>query len=127
MANQTVRSWDPELVPTVAGRTSSPVATCPVEAALEVISGRWTTLVLRELAMGPLTYSTLSRRLPPLSEKVLSERLGKLLRLGVVERRVAAGFPDRVTYQLTESGQAFRPLLIELYRAGECLLSDRRE
>lgn len=63
MAHQTVRHWDVELVPTVEGRTLKPEETCPVEATLNLISRKWSTLVIRELLHGPHTYSQLSEAL----------------------------------------------------------------
>lgn len=123
MAHQTVRTWDAELVPGSAGRTSVPEPECPVEAALAVISGRWSTLIIRELLHGPHTYSELREVMPSLSDKVLSDRLGSLRTQGVVERRVTSGFPSTVTYRLTRSGESLRPLMIELYRTGEILLA----
>lgn len=119
VAHQTVsRRWDPDLVPGEAGRTARPEADCPVEVALAAIGGRWTTLVLRELMHGPLSFSALGAALPQLSDKVLDERLRRLCAQGLVGRRAVAGFPSRVTYALTPSGRQLRPLLIELYRTG---------
>ncbi|WP_100446399.1 winged helix-turn-helix transcriptional regulator [Glycomyces xiaoerkulensis] len=118
-----VRDWDRTLVPTDAGRTDAPDPACPVEAALRVVGGRWTTLVIRELLHGPLSYRDLGRLLPSLSDKVLSERLARLTDLGVAERMEAVGFPTRVTYRLTARGEALRPLMTELYRTGTELLA----
>ena len=122
MAHQTVREWDAELVPTVAGRSDVPNENCPVEAALKVISGRWSTLIIRELLQRDLSYSELHRTLPALSDKVLSDRLASLHELGVVHRVVERGYPNRVTYRLTPRGEELRPLMVELYRVGEALL-----
>jgi DNA-binding HxlR family transcriptional regulator len=119
------RRWDDELVPDEAGRTDRPEADCPVEVALAAISGRWTTLVLRELMGGPLSFSDLGDALPQLSDKVLDERLRRLRGQGLIERRVTEGFPNRVTYTLTPSGVRLRPLLIELYRTGRRLQAGR--
>ena len=119
VAHQTVsRRWDGDLVLDDAGRTDRPDAGCPVEVALAAIGGRWTTLVLRELMQGPLSFSDLSGALPQLSDKVLDERLRRLRSQNLVERRTVNGFPSRVTYSLTSSGRQLRPLLIELYRTG---------
>jgi DNA-binding HxlR family transcriptional regulator len=111
-------SWDREIVPTEAGATTAPTASCPVEVALSAISGRWTTLLLRDLMSGPLTYSQLAARLPTLSDKVLADRLRSLVNEDLVERRAEPGFPVRTYYQLTARGKQLRPLLIELYRTG---------
>lgn len=117
-----VRHWEVDLVPTVEGRTNAPEESCPVEAALKVIGGRWSTLIIRELLHGPISFSEFRTLLPALSDKVLSERLALLTNHRVVERELTPGFPATVTYRLTARGQALRPLMIALYQAGEVLL-----
>jgi DNA-binding HxlR family transcriptional regulator len=84
--------------------------------SLAAISGRWATLVLRDLMAGPRTFGELRAGLPTLSAKVLTERLVSLRRQGIVARVDGR-------YQLTERGQLVRPLLAELYRTGEELLA----
>lgn len=123
MAHQTVSpQWDAELVPTPDGRTHAPAPDCPVEVSLAAISGRWTTLVLRNLMSGDgHSYTELAGSLPQLSDKVLTERLRELVSAGLAERRIAGGFPRRTEYRITERGRELRPLLIELYRTGLAL------
>lgn len=125
MAHQTVSTaWDAELVPTPSGRTDAPTDDCPVEVSLAAISGRWTTLILRELMThGPMSFTHLSERLPRLSDKVLADRLAELADRGLVTRRVVPGFPRRSEYRLTDRGHRLRPLLIQLYRTGMALQS----
>lgn len=120
VANQTVTDvqWDDELVPDDRGRTDAPEPDCPVEVSLTAIAGRWTTLVLRELMNGPLSFGDLRQRLPSLSAKVLTDRLRELEARELIERRAHRGFPVRTSYDLTARGRALRPLLIELYRTG---------
>ncbi|WP_431771976.1 winged helix-turn-helix transcriptional regulator [Streptomyces cucumeris] len=114
--------WDEDLVPSRSGRTRRPEPDCPVEAALAAVSGRWTTLLLRELMGGPRGFTELRALLPELSAKVLSERLRALRERGLVTVERQRGFPVRTRYALTEAGRALRPLLIELYATGEALL-----
>ncbi|MDI2129791.1 winged helix-turn-helix transcriptional regulator [Yinghuangia seranimata] len=116
-------AWDTELVPDPRGRTVRPVAGCPVEVALAAVSGRWTTLVLRELMQGPCSFGDLRGRLPELSAKVLTERLRELEDRGLVGCVRLAGFPVRTRYELTAAGLALRPLLMELYRTGTEVLA----
>ncbi|MBB5905989.1 winged helix-turn-helix transcriptional regulator [Actinoalloteichus hymeniacidonis] len=97
---------------------TEPVDDCPVEIALAAISGRWTTLVLRELLHGERSFGELRAALPRLGAKVLTERLTEAVRRDLVEREVHRAFPVRVTYRLTPAGRALRPLLISLYRTG---------
>ncbi|MFJ8011359.1 winged helix-turn-helix transcriptional regulator [Streptomyces sp. NPDC096339] len=119
--------WDTELVPDDSGRTRRPEPHCPVELALTAVSGRWTTLVLRELMGSPLSFGALSARLPDISPKVLTERLRALEAQGLALRERLPGFPVRTRYGLTPSGAALRPLLVELYRTGVELAATERE
>lgn len=128
MAHQTVTpTWDEELVPTPNGRVGSPSPECPVEVSLAAISGRWTTLLLRELMSGDArTFTELSQSLPNLSNKVLTERLTELVDAGLVVRTVSRGFPCRNWYRITARGLKLRPLLLELYRTGLALQSQTK-
>lgn len=99
-----------------------------MEQALSAISGRWTTLVLRELlSHGPLPFTALARRLPALSDEVLTDRLSALVASGLVERQLTSGFPARSQYRISERGLLLRPLLVQLYRTGAALLAHRSE
>ncbi|MER5497902.1 helix-turn-helix domain-containing protein [Streptomyces sp. NPDC002561] len=93
-----------------------------MEVALTAVSGRWTTLLLRELMEGPRSFTELRSLFPELSPKVLSERLRALRERGLVTVERRRGFPVRTRYDLTEAGRALRPLLVELYATGERLL-----
>lgn len=128
MAHQAVSTrWDEELVPTPSGRTAAPSSGCPVEVSLAAISGRWTTLVLRNLMHGGgHSFTELAESLPDLSDKVRIERLRHLVSSGLVERRLTSGFPRRTEYRITARGRRLRPLLIELYRVGLALQRDER-
>jgi DNA-binding HxlR family transcriptional regulator len=96
---------------------TAPSPSCPVEVSLAAVSGRWATLVLRDLMSGPRTFGELRAGLPTLSAKVLTERLVSLRRQGIVTR-------TNGRYELTERGRLLRPLLAELYRTGEALLAE---
>ncbi|MGN6036659.1 winged helix-turn-helix transcriptional regulator [Brevibacterium casei] len=111
-------------MPTASGRTLAPSMDCPVEVALAAISGRWTTLVLRNLMSGDAySYTDLAESLPRLSDKVLTERLHELVTAGLVTKSTTNGFPQQTEYRLTERGRELRPLLVELYRTGLALQS----
>lgn len=116
-----METWDTELVPDERGRTSRPEADCPVEVALAAISGRWTTLVLRELMHGPRSFSELRASLPTLSAKILTERLTGLTDRDLAVRERTTGFPSRTQYRLTGRGLALRPLLVTLYEVGAAI------
>ncbi|WP_404351451.1 helix-turn-helix transcriptional regulator [Phycicoccus jejuensis] len=78
---------------------------CPVAKAMEVLDERWTLLVVRELLCGSTHFNDLRRGVPRMSPTLLSKRLRRLERAGVVERRVVGG---RTSYHLTRSGQELR-------------------
>jgi DNA-binding HxlR family transcriptional regulator len=84
--------------------------------SLAAISGRWATLVLRDLMASPRTFGELRAGLPALSAKVLTERLVSLRDQDLVTKVDGR-------YTLTERGLRLRPLLDELYRTGEALLT----
>ena len=79
--------------------------------AVEIISRRWTTLILKVLLPGPLHFNEIGTQLEVVSDRVLSERLKELEKEGIVSRRVCAGPPIRVTYDLTEKGHALTPII----------------
>ncbi|MEU5222149.1 helix-turn-helix domain-containing protein [Streptomyces toyocaensis] len=97
---------------------TAPAPECPVEITLAALHGRWTTLVVRELLRGDLSYSELRAVLPALSDKVLSDRLAQLAEAGVVERDRRPGWPPRVRYALTPSGHRLGPVLQALWDWG---------
>ncbi|MEO8972809.1 MAG: helix-turn-helix domain-containing protein [Ktedonobacteraceae bacterium] len=77
---------------------------CPVARTAEIISGKWTLLIIRDLASGVKRFNQLERSLHGISPKTLSERLRTLEEEGVVLRRTFAEVPPRVEYTLTEKG-----------------------
>lgn len=87
---------------------------CPVELALTVLGGKWKTVLLAHLKLGPLRYRDLRERVPSLSDKMLTQRLRELEELGLVEK-LSRGRG----YQLSARGQRLRPALDALYRMGK--------
>lgn len=85
---------------------------CPARQLLETISSKWVTLVLLELAEGPLRHSELRRRILGASQKMLTSTLRSLERDGLVPRHVTASVPVRTDYELSPLG---RSLLGEVY------------
>lgn len=88
---------------------------CGIDAALDVVSGKWKGLILWELdAHRVLRFAELRRGLPGVSEKMLTQHLREMEADGLVLRRVYAEVPPRVEYSLTEHGrmlnQALGPL-----------------
>jgi DNA-binding HxlR family transcriptional regulator len=80
---------------------------CPTRRLLDRIGTKWTSMavkVLAEAAPGELRFAELRRRMPGVSQKMLSATLQSLARDGLVARRVEPTVPPRVHYGLTELG-----------------------
>src|SRR5260370_19209104 len=77
---------------------------CPIARTAEIISGKWTLLIIRDLASGVNRFNQLERSLHGISPKTLSERLRSLEEEGMVFRQTFAEVPPRVEYSLTEKG-----------------------
>lgn len=84
---------------------------CPkFEKAMEILSKRWTALIVYQLLSGPQRFVRIETSLTNLSGKVLSERLKELEAEGIIRRDVYPETPVRIEYQLTEKGLALAPL-----------------
>src|SRR5437764_15485780 len=93
--------------------------TCPVCQTAEIISGKWTLLVIRDLAEGPRRFCELERSLEGISPRTLSLRLRALEDCGVLARRTYPEVPPRVEYCLTDKGSALVPLIEDMRSYGE--------
>ena len=82
---------------------------CPVCRTAEIVCGKWTLLVIRDLAEGRSRFCELERSLAGISPRTLSLRLRALEEEGIVERHTFAEVPPRVEYSLTEKGRALLP------------------
>ena len=84
---------------------------CPVYKTSEILDGKWTILIFRDLlASKVVRFNELKRSLGAISPKTLSERLTFLELQGLIERKVYAEVPPRVEYSLTEKGRALSPV-----------------
>ena len=91
---------------------------CPVCRTAEVISGKWTLLIIRDLADSSLRFCELERSLSGISPRTLSLRLRALEEHGIVERRTYPEVPPRVEYALTDKGRALVPLIEDMRAYG---------
>jgi DNA-binding HxlR family transcriptional regulator len=91
---------------------------CPVELAVDVIGGRWRTVILSHLKEGVHRYGELRRLMPDISEKMLTQRLRELEADGLVARHDHGTTPPHVDYRLTDEGRSLAPVLQALYEWG---------
>ena len=84
---------------------------CPVCRTADIVCGKWTLLIIRDLAEGRSRFCALERSLGGISPRTLSLRLRALEEEGVVQRRTYPEVPPRVEYALTEKGRALVPII----------------
>ncbi|MGW1871561.1 winged helix-turn-helix transcriptional regulator [Streptomyces mauvecolor] len=85
---------------------------CGIDAALDVVSGKWKGLILWELdAHGVRRFAQLRRGMPGVSEKMLTQHLREMEEDGLVHRKVYPEVPPRVEYSLTEHGRTLNRAL----------------
>jgi DNA-binding HxlR family transcriptional regulator len=89
----------------------APSDTCPVCATAEIVCGKWTLLVIRDLAEGRSRFCELERSLAGHIPRTLSLRLRALEEEGILERQTFPEVPPRVEYVLTTKGRALVPLI----------------
>jgi DNA-binding HxlR family transcriptional regulator len=97
-------------------------STCPVCRTAEVVCGKWTLLIVRDLAEGSARFCELERSLEGISPRTLSLRLRALEEEGIVARHTYPEVPPRVEYALTEKGEALVPLIEDMRRYGKLWL-----
>src|SRR5881227_93254 len=99
--------------------------TCPVCATSDIVCGKWTLLIIRDLAEGRSRFCELERSLAGISPRTLSLRLRALEDEGVVERHTFSEVPPRVEYALTDKGRALIPLIEDMRAYGRRWLGAR--
>jgi Predicted transcriptional regulators len=87
---------------------------CPLEATIEVIGGKWKLYLLWHVRDSCKRYSELKRMTRGITEKMLIQQLRELERDGLVNRKVYLEIPPKVEYSLTSYGRSFVPLLLAL-------------
>jgi DNA-binding HxlR family transcriptional regulator len=89
---------------------------CPrFEKSVELISKRWTILIIYQLLSGTQRFCTIESAIP-ISGRLLSERLKDLEQEGIVKREVFPETPVRIEYSLTEKGRALEPVIREMMK-----------
>ena len=99
-----------------------PRSACPLSCSLELIGDRWTLLVLRDLLIGKKRFKDFLESPEGISTNILTDRLARMERIGLVRTTVYSERPRRFEYDLTEKGEALLPVLQALCRWGNRFL-----
>ena len=92
---------------------------CGLDAALDVIGGKWKVLIMWPLRDAPKRFGELRRETPGISEKMLIQTLKEMELDGIVLRQDFKEVPPRVEYSLTEFGRSLCDALMPLCQWGE--------
>jgi DNA-binding HxlR family transcriptional regulator len=92
---------------------------CPVEATLSFLDGKWKGVILFHLMGGTLRFNELRRKLPSVTQRMLTKQLRELELSGLVSRTVYPVVPPRVEYCLTPLGVTLKPVISALAAWGE--------
>ena len=95
---------------------------CPVCLTADIVCGKWTLLVIRDLAEGRSRFCELERSLAGISPRTLSLRLRALEEEGILARETFPEVPPRVEYTLTEKGRALVPIIDSMRAYGTAWL-----
>ena len=101
-------------------------AGCPVRRTAEIIDGKWTTRVIRELLSGTKRFSEIQRGLPGISPKVLTTRLQLLQENGLVTKEIFACVPPKTEYSLTSLGRKLENVIGAMAAFGNQLTDTKR-
>ena len=92
---------------------------CPEAYASNIIGGQWTLVICSWLLSGKLRFGELRKKLPNITERMLTLQLRKLEENKIISRKVYAEVPPRVEYELTSIGYALKPVIQALENWGD--------
>jgi DNA-binding HxlR family transcriptional regulator len=91
---------------------------CQMELTLDLIGGKWKSLILWHLGENTLRFGELKRTLPKITQKMLTQQLRELEQDGLVNRFIYTQVPPKVEYSLTDTGKTLLPILETMYQWG---------
>lgn len=92
---------------------------CSVEVTLDLIDGKWKGVILYHLLGGTQRFGELKRRMPGITQRMLTKQLRSLEDNGLILRKVYPEVPPKVEYSLSETGQRLKPVIDALRAWGE--------
>jgi DNA-binding HxlR family transcriptional regulator len=92
---------------------------CPVDATLNLIGGKYKSLILWHLISGTLRHSELAKLIPQATPKMLTQQLRELEADNLLSRKVYPVVPPKVEYSLTKTGISLKAILLAMYEWGE--------
>ena len=97
---------------------------CPVVATIDMIGGKYKSLILWHLIDATLRFGELRRLIPQATPKMLTQQLRELEEDNLIVRKVYPVVPPKVEYKLSDLGTSIKPILIAMYNWGADYMKD---
>ena len=111
---------------TCCGKEHQPITCCPVDATINMIGGKYKSLILWKLMTETtLRFSQLQKEIPSATPKMLTQQLRELEANGLIHRHVYPVVPPKVEYSLTNFGKSIKPVLESMYIWGSDYLNNQ--
>ena len=108
------------------GKEHQPITCCPVDATINMIGGKYKSLILWKLMTEiTLRFSQLQKEIPSATPKMLTQQLRELEANGLINRHVYPVVPPKVEYSLTNFGKSIKPVLESMYVWGSDYLNNQ--
>lgn len=91
---------------------------CPLQIAMSKIDGKWKIIILAYIEQKENRFSLLKKRIPSITDKMLSQQLRELETDGLLSRKIYPEIPPKVEYSLTDDAKKLIPALKEIYEWG---------
>lgn len=95
---------------------------CSVEATISLIDGKWKCVILFHLLAGTVRFNEIRRRIPNVTQRMLTNQLRELEADGLIVRKVYPQVPPKVEYSLSPLGRSLEPVLLSLKTWGDANL-----
>lgn len=93
---------------------------CPVESTLQIISGKWKSVILYHLIKNKVCrFGELQKKMPNCSRRMLALQLNELEQDQVIEKKVYRVVPPKTEYQLTDFGSTLTPIILAMEKWGK--------
>lgn len=99
---------------------------CPVTKCMEVIGGKWKTVIIYLISIDINRFGMLQRSCNGISKQMLTKQLRELERDGVISRKIYAEIPPRVEYSITPRGETLFPIMESLKNWGLQEIDDQK-
>jgi DNA-binding HxlR family transcriptional regulator len=99
-------------------KIDTPVS-CPVMKCMEVIGGKWKTVIIYLISIGVNRFGQLQRNCVGISKQMLTKQLRELEKDGIISRKIYPEIPPRVEYSITPKGETLFPILQSMKAWGE--------